>query len=180
MKKLLKSSWTIGIATTLLGFLLTVGYDLIKEKQVFTTIGMIFSTLWSWIIAFMTFDLKVWWVLLGIATIFAALFVMAKISEQKEKTQPDFTSYTRDHFRTWKWSWEWAFSKYEQKWHVSKLKAHCPKCDTPMLSDRDGDVFQCPRCRFYASYDEHEKPYEVEAIIIDNLKRKIDVGGAQK
>ena len=60
MKKFLKSPWTIGISTTLLGFILTVGYDLIKGKQVFTTIGKFFSLLWSWIITFLTLDLKVW------------------------------------------------------------------------------------------------------------------------
>lgn len=42
MKKFLKSPWTIGISTTLLGFILTVGYDLIKGKQVFTTIWKFF------------------------------------------------------------------------------------------------------------------------------------------
>lgn len=99
MKKFLKSPWTIGISTTLLGFILTVGYDLIKGKQVFTTIGKFFSMLWSWIITFLTLDLKVWWVLLGIAVLFFVLYAVAKISEPKEQVKPAFTDYTQDRFR---------------------------------------------------------------------------------
>ena len=172
MKKFLKSPWTISVTTTLLGFFLTVGYDLIKGKQVFTTIGKFFSMLWGWIISFLTFDLKVWWVLLGIAVLFFALYVVVKIGEQKEQAKPDFTNYTQDHFRLWKWSWSWEWSSYHKRWHVANLHAHCPKCDTPMSHDQYEDIFQCPRCRFHAEYDNHEKSYEVEAVIIDNLNRK--------
>lgn len=85
MKKFLKSPWTIGISTTLLGFILTVGYDLIKGKQVFTTIGKFFSMLWSWIITFLTLDLKVWWVLLGIAVLFLFCMLLQKSANQKNK-----------------------------------------------------------------------------------------------
>lgn len=178
MKKFLKSPWTIGISTTLLGFILTVGYDLIKGKQVFTTIGKFFSVLWGWIIAFLTFDLQVWLVLVGIAVIFCALYVVVKISDNKEQVKPNFTNYTQDHFRLWKWSWSWEWSSYYKKWRVANLQAHCPKCDTPMSHDSYEDIFQCPRCSFRAEYDNHEKSYEVEAVIIDNLNRQ--KGGAQK
>lgn len=136
MKKFLKSPWTIGISTTLLGFILTVGYDLIKGKQVFTTIGKFFSMLWSWIITFLTLDLKVWWVLLGIAVLFFVLYAVAKISEPKEQVKPAFTNYTQDRFRLWKWSWNWEWSSYHKQWHVANLHAHCPQCDTPMNHDQ--------------------------------------------
>lgn len=172
MKKFLKSPWTIGISTTLLGFILTIGYDLIKGKQVFTTIGKFFSMLWRWIITFLTLDLKVWWVLLGIAVLFFVLYAVAKISEPKEQVKPAFTNYTQDRFRLWKWSWNWEWSSYHKQWHVANLHAHCPQCDTPMNHDQYEDVFQCPRCHFRAEYDNHEKSYEVETVIIDNLNRQ--------
>ncbi len=179
MKKVLRSSWTIGVATTLLGFLLTVGYDLLKGKHIFTTIALFCSTLWSWMISFLNFELKVWWILIALAVLAAVLFLVSKLGGAKEETKPDFTSYQSDKFRLWRWSWDWTFDTYEHKWHVKDLKAHCPQCDTPMISDRYEDVFQCPRCRFRAGYDNHEKSYEVEAVIIDNLDRKKSKGGVQ-
>lgn len=38
MKKFLKSQWTIRIGTTLFGFILTVVYDVVKQKDIFSTI----------------------------------------------------------------------------------------------------------------------------------------------
>lgn len=178
MKKFLESSWTIGIATTLLGFILTVSYDLIKEKQVFTTIGKFFSILWGWIITFLTFDLKVWWVLLGIAVIFFALYTIVKIIEKKELLKPEFTDYTQDKFRIWKWSWEWKFNKMKNVWQIVNLQAHCPKCDTPMINKGFG-IFQCPRCAYNPESYDHEEPYEVEKVISDNLYRQKNKGEIQ-
>lgn len=177
MKKFLKSPWTIGISTTLLGFILTVVYDLIRDKQIFTTVGKYFSTLWGLIIVFLTLDLKLWWVLLGISVLFFALYIIVKIYEQKEEIKPDFTNYTQDHFRLWNWSWNWEWNSYGKKWYITNLHAHCPKCDTPMHHDNHEDIFQCPRCRFRAEYGNHEKSYEVEAVILDNINKQ--KGGMQ-
>lgn len=171
MKKFLKSPWTISIAPALLSFLLTIIYDLIKGKRILSTVGSILAVIWNAVVTFLTFNLKVWWVIVGIVVILFVLYVIARVSEKNVIQKPDFTSYTEDRFRTWKWSWIWE-QNYEHKWHAANLSAHCPKCDTPMLHDRDEDIFQCPRCKFQSHYDNHEKSYEVEAVIIDNLNRK--------
>ena len=171
MKRFLKSPWIISIASTLLGFILTVVYDLIKEQQILTTVGNIFSTLWNWIIDVLTFKLKVWWVLLGIASLLTFLFIMYKISELKEPTRPEYTNYTQDHFRTWKWSWKWEWNNYEKEWNIVRLQAHCPKCNTPMTPGLYEDYYQCPRCHYQSVYDNHDKSYEVKVVIIDNISR---------
>lgn len=177
MKKFWKNPWTISIGTAIFAFLLTILRDLLQEKQIFSTIGSILSSVWRAVLLFLNFNLKVWWVLIGIAVIIAILWLIATLDEKNsENNKPGFTSYTEDHFRTWKWSWEWEFSTYMKKWHIVNLTAHCPKCDTPMQHDRFEDVFQCPRCRYTAEYDGHETKSQVEAVIIDNLNRREKAG----
>lgn len=172
MKKFFKSPWTIGIGTTLLGFSLTVIYDLVKGKQLLATMCNMFDILKSWLIIFLNFELKVWWVLTGVAIIIIILLIISFSSDNSNNINPDFTAYTTDHFRLWRWSWRWEFNVLQKKWQIINLQAHCPQCDTPMISSWDEDYFRCPRCRFSSKYDDHEKSYEVEAIIIDNLNRR--------
>ncbi|MBD5154246.1 MAG: hypothetical protein HDT15_04010 [Oscillibacter sp.] len=171
MKKVLNSQWTITIVGTVLGFLLTVIYDLYKGNQLFTTVCVIFEALKSGVLSFLTFELQVWWILLGVFLIFAFLIVIAKKGKSPQTIAPSFTTYTEDSFRFLKWSWSW--SKIEGKWCVTDLQPHCPRCDTPLLEDLGLDAYQCPRCGFKAKYTEHEEKCEVEAVIIDNVKRRL-------
>ena len=171
MKKFFSSPWTISIATALISFLLTVMYDLIKGVRILSTIIFFLHAIWDAIITFLCYEIQLWWIIIGICGVLLILYLVSRVTVEKENLKPNFISYTKDQFRTWKWSWNWEFSYSQKKWHVSNLKAHCPQCNTPMLSDRYEDTFQCPRCTFQSQYDEHEKSYEVEAVIIDNLNR---------
>lgn len=172
MKKFLNSPWTISIGTTFFGVILTVIIDFIKGKQILSTISFLLLKLWDAIITILCFDLKLWWIIMGIGVILLILFLVSKVKPEKNPLKPDFISYNNDKFSNYKWSWNWEFSTSKKKWHVSNLVPHCPNCDTPMLSDTYEITFQCPRCKFKSLYNEHEKSYEVEAIIIDNLNRK--------
>lgn len=176
MKKILKSPWTISIATAFISFFLTVIYDLLKGKQVFSTVSHLFLELWNVIIAFLCFDIKVWWIIIGICIFLLIIYLVSKVNAITSSFKLDFITYTEDRFKNWKWSWNWEFSNYQKKWHISNLVAHCPKCDTPMLCDEYEYSFQCPRCKFNSQYNDHEKSYEVKAVIVDNLKRKKQSG----
>lgn len=173
MKKFLKSPYTI---TILGGLIVLIIWSLISDymsgDKLLTMFSTILTSVYGAIIAFLTFNIKLWWLLLGIAGIVIIALIIAN-HKPEEQTKPEFTNYTHDHFRTWTWSWKWTFSDYRRGWRVSDLRAHCPKCGTPMQHDQYEDVFQCPRCQFRAEYDNHEKSHEVEAVIIDNLDRKI-------
>ena len=117
--------------------------------------------------------MKVWWVLLGIGAIILALIIIAKISDSKESEPPAFLVYKKDKIGDWNWSWDWEFNRYDYKWHIKDLKAHCPKCDTPMFHDAHDTKFQCPRCNYETDYrTKFKRRSEVEAIIIDNLHRQ--------
>lgn len=171
MKKFLKSPWTISITTAILSPFLTVIYDVVKEKPFLSTLKAILLALRNGFITFLNYELKVWWILLGI-TALLLLFIIIKIANDKDD-KPDFMDYTEDYFGIWKWSWEWHYNTLKAAWCTSDLKAHCPKCDTPMFHDRDEYFFQCPRCGFESpEKDGHKKSYEVDALIIDNLNRK--------
>lgn len=178
MKKFWTNPWTITIGGVLLSFALSVLRDLVKGIKTLSTVKIVFSAIWRAIIAFLNFDLKVWWVLIGIAVILAILWIVLKRDKENEEKlleenkRPDFTSYTEDHFRTWKWSWEWKYNTYMGEWNVDNLKAHCPKCDTPMQHDLAETAFECPRCQYGSYYEDHEVSSQVKAVIIDNIKRK--------
>ncbi len=171
MKKFLKSPYAI---TILGGLMVLIIWSRISDYTSGDKLSTVFSTIltsiYGGIIAFLNFNIKVWWLLLGITCIVVVALIAGR--KPQEETEPEFKKYTQDHFRTWKWSWKWTFSDYRRGWRVSDLRAHCPKCDTPMQHDPFEDVFQCPRCRFQSQYDNHEKSCEVEAVIIDNLDRK--------
>ena len=174
MKKFWKSPWTIAIVSAFLAPIATMILDAIMKKPLLSTLWSVIKTIWRWIIAFLTFDLKVWWVLLGIGGIVGILIVVAKIFDAKQgDSNPEFVSYKEDYFGGWKWSWDWKFNSYVRKWHIDNISAHCPQCDTPMFHDSDDTTFQCPRCSFRTDYrSKHKRRSEVEAIIIDNLNRK--------
>ena len=173
IKRFSKSPWTLALMPVLFGTMLTAIYDAIKDKPILSTLWGWIKTIWGWIVAFLNFELKVWWVLIGISVIIAVLIIISKLSNEKENTLPSFTSYKEDIFGEWKWSWDWHLNSYDKKWHVDNLRAHCPKCDTPMFHDNSDIRFQCPRCGFETNWgSNHKNRFEVEAIIIDNLERK--------
>ena len=93
MKKFWKSPWTIAIVSAFLAPIATMIIDAIMKKPLLSTLWTVIKTLWGWIVAFLTLDLKVWWVLLGIGGIIGILIIIAKISDAKqEDSEPEFLS----------------------------------------------------------------------------------------
>ena len=176
MKKFWKSPWTIAIFSAFLAPIATMIIDAIMKKPLLSTLWTVIKTVWGWIVAFLTLDLKLWWVLLGIGCIIGILILIAKIYDVKhEHNDPEFLSYKEDYFGSWRWSWDWRFNEYDMKWHIDddSVVAHCPNCDTPMFHDYHDTAFECPRCQFKTDYkSKHKKRRDVKVLIIDNLNRK--------
>lgn len=176
MKKIWKSPWTIAIVSAFLAPIATIIIDAIMEKPFLSTLWIIIKTLWRWLGAFLTFELKVWWVLLGIGGIAGVVIIAAIIRDIEEDNQPAFLSYKEDYFGSWKWSWVWKQYNHDKKWYIESLKAHCPHCGTPMFSDDYELNFRCPRCDYSTNYGgKHKRSYEVKALIIDNLNRQNNI-----
>jgi hypothetical protein len=175
MKKWLKSPLGISIGTALFSFILSIGYDFLKSKPVFSTLWTILKAIWNVIFTFLNFELKVWWIIIGIAVLFILLLIVFRISSIKEETKSDYLNYREDNFQHWRWSWKWEWNTYKRAWVVADLKGHCPKCNTPMVEQQsilDGVQFTCPRCNFHASGSrECDESYNVERVIHDNIDR---------
>lgn len=166
--KLTKDPWTISIVTAIFSLLLTMGYDYSKSKPILTTILMFLNMLGNLFVNFLNFDLKVWWLLVGLL-----IFIISKLQEE-ESSKPDFYNYREDQFKRWKWTWSWKWSNSENAWIISNMKAHCPNCDTPLIEHLvlNGLSFDCPRCEFSARDGQCDESHKIERIILDNIDRR--------
>ena len=172
-EKLIKSPWIIGFGTTIFGFLLTMLNDYSKKEPILTTIWLIIKWIGNLIWTLLNFDLKVWWVILTIAFLFLLLYIIDKFKKE-EIFKPVFFNYREDKFKKWKWTWDYEFNNSKKMWVISKLKAHCPNCDTPMIDHSNSYeiLFECPRCDFNARDSQCDVPFKIESLIIDNVERK--------
>ena len=169
----IKSPWTISIGTALFSLFLTMVYDYSKKQPILSTILKILKGILKFVFSILNFNLKVWWVIVGIALVFAIIYFAAKI-KQEEILKPDFCSYTEGKFKRWNWTWEWKWNSYQNAWNISDLTAQCPNCGTPLIDQSNMYarlMFDCPRCDYSASYSECDEPHKIERIILDNVKR---------
>jgi hypothetical protein len=169
----IKSPWTISIGTAVFSFLLTVIYDYSKSKPVFSTIFQILNKLLKFILLVLNFNIKVWWLLIGIIIVIAIIYLIISI-KSNETNKPDFYYYRDGKLKFWRWSWEWKFNYAKNAWCISNLTAHCPKCDTPLVDNLSGYGIsvECPRCDFRARDSQCEEPHKIEMLILDNVERK--------
>jgi hypothetical protein len=111
MKKWTKNPWVLGIGTTVIGgVLLSLALDWINGVDWLSTTSTVMRFILNAAIAFLNFKIKVWWLLIVIAVIVIALFIVAKISDVYSKdVTPTFLHYTKDNVLGF--SWEWDYSK---------------------------------------------------------------------
>ena len=97
----MKSQWTIGIGTTLFGFILTVVYDVVKQKNIFSTILSLLNWIWKGLIAILTFEVKIWWLLVFVAFIIGIMYLYLSLIKKKDASKPAFLEYTHDRLKEW-------------------------------------------------------------------------------
>lgn len=179
-KNWITQDWAKGaILCAILGILFTMGYDNFKSKPLLSTIWQVVKGVWNFIISALNFNLKVWWLIVGIIIIIAIIYLVTKFRQgEKETVRPDFWNYREGKFKRWRWTWDYKLNYSGKAWNISDLTAHCPNpnCDTSLIdysSNIHGLRFDCPRCTFRASDDQCDEPYKIEMVIRDNIKRKI-------
>ena len=173
-KSWIKSPWTISIGTAICSFVLTVVYDYSKDKPILSTVGYLVKTIWNFIKSILNFELKIWWILVAILAFIGIVYLIDKLKDD-ESFKPDFCNYKEGVFKHWRWTWGWVWNTHKNTWTISDLKAHCPRCNTPMIdqSSRYMLGFDCPRCDYRASdVDECDIPHKIERIILDNIDRE--------
>lgn len=145
MKKFLKSPWVIALTPTFIGFILTVVYDMLKGKQVLSTIVYILKAIWIGIISFLNLNFKVWWLLVGVAAIVFILWIAVKIYLVINE-EPTFMKYTKDTIHGWNWEWDWR-KNYYGKYEIGNLHPVCDSCGTALTSKHDyQNNLYCVRC----------------------------------
>lgn len=164
LRKFFSNPWTVSIGGTLFGFILTVLRDLVKGDQVLSTFKTIITWFWKVLIIVLTFEIKVWWMLIGIVLLILGLLFYSKILDSKEEKEIviPFLNYTQDTILGYKWEWTWE-KDYFGKYGAENVHPICDKCDTPLVSQYTGRL-KCLRCN---------KTYQKELPDINNVKMMI-------
>lgn len=172
MKKFFKNPWTIGVGTTVIGgVVLSIVLDLIKKISILSTLKDVIIFIRNCLVAFLTFEIKVWWLMVAVAVIVAILWIIAKYSNAQENlNQSNFLNYTQDSLlgHTWEWTWK---KNWEGKYEIEELYPICNKCKTPLL--QTGNFYgqmKCPRCHDIIHINPSEED-EVLVLIYDNARK---------
>ena len=173
MKKWTKNPWVLGIGTTVIGgVLLSLALDWINGVDWLSTISTVMRFILNAAIAFLNFKIKVWWLLIVIAVIVIALFIVVKISDVYSKdVTPTFLHYTKDNVLGF--SWEWDYSKtYDGKYTISNLHPVCTKCGMRLKQDGSyGLEMKCLRCNTTKDWKDSFIT-DAQMLIEDNIRKK--------
>lgn len=173
LKEWLKTPLGIAITTAFIGPAITIVYDIVKNKPVFSTIVFAMKWLYTFILSILNFNLKVWWVILGILGCIFILYIIYKFQEFNENNQPEFLRYTKDTIQGWKWEWHWE-KDYTGKYAVENLHPICINCDSPLVNKNDyqGNLY-CVRCGRQRSPHNMPDFKHIEAYIYDNVRKDL-------
>ena len=165
--------WIVSTGSGLLVLVVTVAIDYFSAKRIFTTFNKMLIFIWSAILTFLNFEIKVWWLLIGIAVLFLGLYIYCKYLDSKQSVpdEPEFLKYTQDTILGYKWDWHWEKGA-DGNYYVDGLRPICPQCNTPLVIGYAGfrDVYTCLRCN-----TDTNRPLprieNVEMLILDNIKK---------
>ena len=173
MKKFLKNPWVLAIGSTVIGgVLLSFVLDWIKGVNWLSTLKTVGNFIGNAIVAFLNFELKVWWVLVAIALLFVALIIYSKILDAKEKNNPiPFLSYSKDSALGYTWEWEYR-KTYDGKNTITNLRPICSKCG--MILRRGHTVYgmemKCLRCNTTNRWEDYYLT-DAQMLLEDNIKK---------
>ena len=172
MKNFLKNPWIVGIGVTVIGgLLLSFVSDLIQQISLLSTITIVLSFVWNCIISVLTFEIKVWWLIVAIVVFVVVLWIIAKYHDLKHvDDKPEFLSYTQDFLLDCAWEWTWG-KNYDGKYQIENLCKVCIDCKTPLTPTGNFDFkLKCPRCKKTYDFNMNDES-DVEVLIYDNVKK---------
>ncbi|MCL2405007.1 MAG: hypothetical protein FWC92_05620 [Defluviitaleaceae bacterium] len=171
MRKWLKSAWGISIVTALFSFILTVSYDWLGDRPIFSTMWSLIIIVWRGIVTFLNFELRVWWIIVGVFTMIVIAYIWSRISDTSNPAP--FLSYRKDSIKGWNWEWRWYKNHYG-KWDIDGLHPVCPKCETPIVESFNiyNIAYNCLRCN-YSTKDRLPNFEHIKVVILDNIKKDI-------
>lgn len=157
----------------LLGVVSTFVADWLKSVSFLTTLKGVLLWGYNAIIWLLNFEIKVWWLLAGIAVLIGIIMLIAS---KTENVQPTYFNYTKDIFDEWVWKWGYRFNG--KNYIVDNLKPCCPKCETPLIREQSAFhaiyVMNCPRGHelHKIGYAAHTEDIDkIEVLILDNIDK---------
>lgn len=176
IKNFLMNPWTVSIGAGLIVLFVTIAIDLITAVAILSTLKKVITTIWTGILAFLNYKLKVWWVLIGVAVVVFGLYLYVKYIEYeqklKENNKPPFLEYTQDFILGYNWKWVWVKNIYGE-YGAENLQPVCSHCKTPLVDNWGvyGKGYKCLRCNkiYSSSIPDFD---HVKIMIHDNTKRK--------
>lgn len=174
MMNWIKKIWKDPVGATLIstGLLALIGWIGVKLYD-----GLVVSTLqtlWTWIKAFLFFEIAVIWIILGLAVLILILYLWVRLSDksspQEESPIPAFFSYTSDVFNGYTYEWGYCQNYPYDNYIIDRdsMRILCPKCDTAIY---DLGYPSCPRCNNY-NFQRMKDQREVILVIEDNIRRR--------
>ena len=168
MKKFMSNPWVIGIGSTAIGGLVVWW---LTNAECLNTINALICFATNTGLAFLNFELKVWWVLVAIVLVAVLFFIMAKYSGvQAEREFPTFLHYTKGSAVGY--MWEWSYEKtIDGKYAISGLHPVCPECGMRLKQDGVyGQEMRCLRCNKTLRWKDSLLT-DARMLIEDNIRR---------
>lgn len=172
MKKFLKNPWFFTIGTTVIGgVLLTLVNDWIKKVDWLSTLKAVVNFIVNAVVAFLNFELKVWWVLVAVAILVAFLIIYVIILDTKPTSNPTpFLSYRKDSVLGYTWEWDYK-QTYDGKYTICNLHPICSKCGMRLKQGGPyGLDMECLRCRTTQKWED-DYLIDAQMLIEDNIKK---------
>lgn len=173
MKKFVKNPWVIGIGTAVIGgVLLSFVLDWIKGVDWLSTLKTIVDCIVNAIVAFLNFELKVWWVLVAITLLIVALLIYSKVLDAKEKSNHIlFLTYTKDSMLGYTWEWEYRETS-DRKYSLANLHPVCSNCGMILKQSYTlyGSEMKCLRCNTTHKWEDYYLT-DAKMLIEDNIKK---------
>ena len=172
MKRLLKHPVIVAIIPVILSFILTVLYDMVKNRQLLSTAKNILSFIINCVTSFLQFNIEVWWIVVAMVIIIGILFILFKIGNAKnyKQSNPLWIQYQKDSINGWNWEWKWRRDSFG-RYYVDDLHPVCNYCGSPLVYGDDFcDYLKCVRCnrRFQHGIPQID---HIKMLISDNVQR---------
>ncbi len=177
IKLYLKNPWTVTIiGGSIAGTLSSLIVDLVKGVNFFSTLYNLIVSTYNWLIIFLNFDLKIWWILIGIIILIGILFLLTnKKSLNDNESSMNFLKYNNDFINNYSWKWSYDYNSISKKYQLGKTFLLCSKCNTKMYESglAYANYFECPRCQTKTHFNAQNDINNIRRIISDNIERNI-------
>ena len=162
--------WATGI---LLPVIASAIWDYAKEKPLLTTLMSWASLMYNILLVVLTFEVKVWQILVCIIGILCVLLLNAKLKSNTNKYK--FLSYQSDTLKQWKWTWHIKMDYNRNLYDIRELYPNCSDCDMAMIdySSYNAEGYICPKCeqKYINGRGYFEDKTFITAMISDKIKK---------